>query len=148
MSNPRIKRATKARKSDPQPLRSHPVPKESYPRDIWERPLPVYEPLASPEELAAIDKAEAAAAARRRPRPARQPQQCVVAYAFSATEKRDLPRLRLEGKWLEALGFAPRGKADIRVQDGGLLITPVIPPPPPAKPARRRPASSAAQAMA
>ncbi len=103
---------------------------------VWGEPVPVYTPLLGEQARAALDKAEAVAAARRRPRAGRQPRQCTLTSGYSTSEQHGVPRLRLEGKWMEALGFTVGGRADISVQDGALVIVPVRRPAPAPRPSR------------
>lgn len=110
-------------------------------------PMPVYAPMLSPEARAAADKAEALAAARRQPRPGRRPAACTLTPAFNETERRWVPRFRLEGKWLEALGFTAGGRASIEVrEDGALVLMPMAVPSATDSPVARRPKRKRAEA--
>ncbi|GEM_PF-1157487 len=101
---------------------------------FWNAPVPVYFPLLTPEERAALDKADAVAAARRRPRAGRRPAFCTLTRSFNDAERREVPRLRLEGKWMEPLGFRPGGRASVEVRKDGALVIKALPPPPPEAP--------------
>lgn len=95
----------------------------------WNAPVPVYFPLLTPEERAALDTADAMAAARRCPRAGRRPGFCTLTRSFNDAKRREVPRLRLEGKWMEPLGFRPGGRVSVEVrEDGALVIMPMVTP--------------------
>ncbi|KRG44199.1 hypothetical protein ARC20_08655 [Stenotrophomonas panacihumi] len=96
---------------------------------FWNAPVPGYVPLLTPEERTALDKRDAVAAARRRPRAGRRPAFCTLTRSFNDAERREVPRLRLEGKWMEPLGFKPGGRVSVEVrEDGALVLMPMVTP--------------------
>jgi len=70
-----------------------------------------------------------------RPRSARRPDVCTVAYTHYEARRDEssdvrIPSLRLSGKWLEEMGFAIGARVRVEVEAGVLKLT-VVPPEPP-----------------
>lgn len=84
-------------------------------------PLP---PMLTAEQVAALDAADLARAARRKPHRPRPPRQCTVGRAcVSAVNTAPVPVVRLQGYWLERLGFAIGSQLRIDVCQGVMVLT-------------------------
>lgn len=69
-----------------------------------------------------------------RPRSARRPETCTVAYTHYEARRDEpadirIPALRLSGKWLEEIGFGIGAKVRVEVEAGVLKLTVVSPEP-------------------
>jgi len=54
-----------------------------------------------------------------------QERQLTVNYLFTNGNKRPYPFIRLQGRWLERLGFAVGDKVTVTAGDGRIVIAPI-----------------------